>query len=226
VDAINTHKQQHQIHPIKIMLTLAKTQGDMETTKNGESSPGLHLDDIQQEGHSSLSCQNTLINQSCKEISPIENKRREHARLVKEYIECCKSPDALFDLSLDEFEQEDVRYTSDTREFGSFLRPASASVPACPSYALFGSSLLHSRYGSASRRRDIPAAAAARPSAHAKAAFLAPDVSAAMSGAKGDAAAVLGPVASEHQATVDTHERNVYCAQVATALRGGRPVWL
>uniref|UniRef100_A0A7S0QC22 Uncharacterized protein n=1 Tax=Cryptomonas curvata TaxID=233186 RepID=A0A7S0QC22_9CRYP len=197
----------------------------METTQNGKSSPGLHLDDIQQEGEDSLSLQHmSTINQNGKEISPIEEKRREHVRLVKEYIECCKSPDALFDLCLDDFEQGDALNITDTRELCSFLRPASASVPTCPSHALSASSL-HSRNGPASRRRDIPAAAAAHPSAAAKGAVMAPAVGVGMCGATGDAAGVLGLVAGQ-QATVDTRERSVYCAQVATALRSGRPVWL
>jgi hypothetical protein len=199
---------------------------DMETSKNRKSAniyPGLHLDEIQQEGGSSISFEYiSSIKHSCEAIPPIKDKRHEHSRLVKEYIECCKSPDALFDLSLDEIEEGGTpRYTTDTREFYPFLPPASASVPVChsPSNALNGSTL----HGSASRRRDIPAAAATLPPATAKAASI--TVTFAMDGATGDTAANVRALVAE-EAMVDAHERSVYRAQVATALGRGRRVWL
>jgi hypothetical protein len=62
----------------------------------------------------------------------IEAKFQEHIRLFKEYIECCRAPEARFDLSLDDFAEpatarfdlsfEDQGTGMDMHDISSFLR--------------------------------------------------------------------------------------------------------
>jgi hypothetical protein len=186
--------------------------GGMETAKLLQFSSGLHLDDIQQEGQDSLL--NSTIIQSFKETSSNESKRREQVKLVKEYIECCRSPDAHFEFFLGKNEREGA--PCDIRELSSFLRPPCSSLSAHPLHVF---SRTTPGNGPASRRGDIPFSAAAKSALPNISSFAA---AAANVGAISDTAVAPCPAHS----MVDTKEGSVYRAQVATALNAGRAVWL
>jgi hypothetical protein len=95
-------------------------------------SANLHLDDVYPSRQRPITFARVSGANRQDTNAMIEAKFQEHIRLFKEYIECCRAPEARFDLSLDDFAEpatarfdlsfEDQGTGMDMHDISSFLR--------------------------------------------------------------------------------------------------------
>ncbi len=165
----------------------------------------------------------------------LESKQREHQRLFKEYLKCCKG--TYFDSSMEPqnshlgfMDSDDfIGGANPSKELSSFLPPNRSSGCAHSSRKASASAAAQSASGLfVAGGRDAPAAAStARAATHKRASISNPAATYCDS-----QPATIMPVPislPEGQAIPvlpGTRESSVYRAQVATALKAGRSVWL
>ena len=200
-------------------------------------SSSLHLDDLQsphQEfAQSAISFDQIPSGRAARRSAPPETKRREHVRLFKEYIACCRGPDGRSESSPDPSigasicdEDDDEcfgRALTASTEYGSFLRPhnrrhgsrsTACRVPFTAATAAAAAAACSNGDSAQSRRGG--AASPASDCSH--------DSPIPRDGARSRPAALLGSSPSGSESAVE--ESKVYRSQVATALKAGRTVWL
>jgi hypothetical protein len=204
-------------------------------------SSSLHLDDIQNPGQDIIAQSAVAFDQipagrATQRSPPLDVKRREHVRLFKEYIACCKGPQGRADSSPDlstgaSICDEDPADScaeghSAGTEYGSFLRPnrrAGFQARTMPRGGKGAGGRDPSPQlgvgGAASPDQPVVRPGILRSSTHLRAA----------SGSSGSPSTCQcspssAPGSTGSQPSPD--EARVYRSQVATALKQGRSVWL
>ncbi len=185
--------------------------------------------DTNHEGHES-----SVVVSNLQTLS--ESKQREHQRLFKEYLKCCKG--TYFDSSMEPqnshlgfMDSDDLAGGSNpSKELTSFLPPNRSSGCAPSSRKASASGAAQTSSGLfVAGGRDAPASASTgRAASHKRASISNPAATYCDSQPLAAATVTFSSPALHVAIPVlpDAKESSVYRAQVATALKAGRAVWL
>ena len=198
------------------------------------SSANLHLDELQTPNQdfigSVVSFDQLPPGRPARRPATPEAKRREHLRLFKEYIACCRGPEGLSDSSPDHSsgsaarvslraEDDDYAAAASGTEYGSFLRPYRRSTGPRNT-----SSLSRPQRGSAAGGAGLAGSAGCR--AASPASDCSHDVPFPRADANRPRSETTLSLQSAAGSESNLDEAKVYRSQVATALKAGRSVWL
>jgi hypothetical protein len=221
------------------VLTSAARESDstMAGLMNGSDTFSLHLDNLSSQPTYEIDGSGANLRgvecsvDSSNQGAVLESKQREHQRLFKEYLNCCKG--TFFDCSMEPqksylrvMDNDDFSGGGNpSKELSSFLPPHRSIGNSPASRKTSASAAAHSASGLfVAGGRDAPASARAAPTkTHKRASICNPAATYCDS----------PPATVESVAIPSTvpklpagKERSMYRSQVATALKAGRAVWL
>mmetsp|Transcript_50753 Transcript_50753/g.106056 ORF Transcript_50753/g.106056 Transcript_50753/m.106056 type:complete len:217 (-) Transcript_50753:35-685(-) len=202
----------------------------------------LHLDNLFSQPPHEIDCSDATHDGQERSIlvtnpqAVLESKQREHQRLFKEYLKCCKG--TYFDSSMEPhnshlgfMDSDDfVGGANPTKELSSFLPPnrSSGCAPSCRKASTSAAAAQSASGLFVAGGRDAPASAStARAATHKRASISNPAATYCDSQAVTVTSIAISSAALQAiPALPSAMESSVYRAQVATALKAGRAVWL
>lgn len=228
---MSRHENETPSHQLIASERSAASSSAIKTWAAGANSSSLHLDDIQTPSQdiaqSTVAFDEIPAGRASQRSPPLDVKRREHVRLFKEYIACCKGPEGRTDSSPDLSTGASIcdddpgdscgEGHSAGTEYGSFLRPHRRQARK-----------IHRGGKGAGGRDPSPQLCAASPEQPTRPGIL--RVPAHLRAASGSPSACQGGSPSSASGSTASQpspdEARVYRSQVATALKQGRSVWL